>query len=68
MISVVFPSQSNLENSLINNSMSAENEQSLRDLRDFAGTNGIDNVLDQHNLDAIGILTDNFIRPGIYCG
>lgn len=58
-VSAEFPSQSTLENSLNDNTTVAENHRTLTEVRELAGPNGIDKVLDQHNLDAIGVLTDS---------
>ncbi|PCH08371.1 Amidase [Penicillium occitanis (nom. inval.)] len=54
-----FPSQSSLENSLNDNTTTAENQRTLTEVRELAGPNGIDKLLDQHNLDAIAVLTDS---------
>jgi hypothetical protein len=54
-----FPSQSNLENSFNDNTTVSENQLILKDLHELAGPNGIDKVVDEHNLDAIGVLTDS---------
>ncbi|KAF3407599.1 hypothetical protein DPV78_000711 [Talaromyces pinophilus] len=53
------PVQSSLENSLNDNITTAENQRTLTEVRELAGPNGIDKVLDQHNLDAIAVLTDS---------
>lgn len=58
-VSAEFPSQSSLENSLNDNTTAAENQRTLTEIRELAGPNGIDKVLDQHNLDVIGVLTDS---------
>lgn len=58
-VNAEFPSENTLENSLNDNTTAAENRRTLREVRELAGLNGIDKVLDQHNLDAIGVLTDS---------
>lgn len=37
----------------------AENQRTLSEMRELAGPNGIDKVLNQYNLDTIGVLTDS---------
>lgn len=58
-VSTEFPSQSSLENSLNDNTTTAETPRTLTEVRELANPNGIDKVLDQHNLDAIAVLTDS---------